>query len=289
MDDNKFKKLKKMPACTRRPWEYLIPSNKKYEVISQVERECVELYGHSFNECNKRKLCFTKDCLGRELEWKSPTAKPYLDQFAKDQGIQENALYYVSGCSGCPIKATCNSPCAQINDWMNRGNEPKEPIIVYQESLDNHVVDEGGETTPALIPNGKIPWDCLNETRKQVVQKYMYEQKDFLTIAKELSLNNGARVKYEFYAALTTLSEYAVIRKFIEDKKEDLTLNQLSILHSIYTNNKTMVECAATNKISKQSVHQTLTRVLKKYNIKWTVFVRKQGNKVIYNIPSVLK
>src|SRR6266478_6764645 len=103
MDNNKFKKLKKFAACTKRPYDYLIPSDKKYEVIAQIDKECVEIYGHNFNECNKRKVCFTKDCLGRELEWNSLTARPYLEQFAKDQGIQSEAVYYVKGCSECPI------------------------------------------------------------------------------------------------------------------------------------------------------------------------------------------
>lgn len=288
MDENKFKKIKKLAACTRRPWEYLIPSDIKHSVIAQVNKESIDIYGRLFDECNKRKICFTKDCMGRELEWNSPTAKPYLAQFAIDQGIEVGANYYVQTCEGCPIAKTCSSPCYQINDYLNRSDE-KEPNLIYQESLDNHIIEDVAVEPNPLNFGGQIPWDCLSEMKQFVVKKYVFEQKDFLTISKELLLTNQAQVKYIFYSALTKLSEFGAVRQFIDDNKKSMDKYQYKILNYIYNDNKSLIEVAQEENISKQAVQQLISRLIKKYDIKWTIFVKKQGTKLIYNVPSMLK
>lgn len=287
--EKQFKLINKNSTCTKRPWEYLIPQEDKYAIILKVRQECVEIYGHDFSECSKRKVCFTKKCMGRELEWKSPTALPYLKEFAKMVGINEGDEYFIqTDCSSCPIYNTCKSTCFQISDYINR-DKSLEPKLVYKETVEQYKEDNSYSSQRQNLTNLQIPWDCLPERKAAVIKKYLYQQKDFLSIAKELDLNNQARAKYEFYSALTTLSEVAVMRKFIEDKNTVLDAKQLAILKAIYLEGKTLTEVSEQCKISKQAVQQLIARLVAKYNLKWAVFVKKQGSKLIYNVPEILK
>jgi predicted DNA-binding protein YlxM (UPF0122 family) len=117
----------------------------------------------------------------------------------------------------------------------------------------------------------------------------LYEQKDFLAIAKELTLTDQARVRFEFYSALNTLSEVGQIRAFLQKNKATLTKTQLRILTEVYVNNLTYEQTANILNCSKQSIQQTIKRVLDKYHVKFQIFVKKENNKTIYNIPRLLK
>jgi predicted DNA-binding protein YlxM (UPF0122 family) len=291
--EKKFKLNNRQPACNKRPWEYLVPKEIRADLLMRVRQECLEIYGNSLSECTKKSICFTKKCLGRELEWKSKLAKPYLDMFAKIVGINEGDLYYIQNdCAGCPIAKECKSPCYQVNDYLNRF-KTKEPNLVYQENLENHnPIEYYPETIANVLVNKEVPWDCLTDRKQELVRKYLYEGKDFLTIAKEMDLNNQARVKYEFYSALNKLSEFAKMREFIKEYEQILrneNPNQYEILKELYINNLTTVDVAEKKGISKQAVGQTLTRVLTRYKISFMTFVKKVGNKVVYNVPEVFK
>lgn len=292
MNDSQFKRTTKFPSCTMSPWFNLIPKDKRDIVMRKIRQETIEAYGYSMDECPKRKTCFTKTCLGRPLPLKSETAKPYIEQLKTTHTIINDELF-ISNCDNCKIAKTCKSPCYQLNDFLNRGFS-KEPELISQENLELIPVIQNNDDVikNSLINIKEIPWDCLTETRQSVIKKYLYENKDFFLIAKELDLNNQARVKYEFYSALTRLSEFAVIRKFIKDNKNTLyeeNKSTYNILDSLYNKNMTMTEIGKLNNISKQAVQQRLTRFLNTYNIKWTIFVKKQGNKIIYNVPGLFK
>jgi predicted DNA-binding protein YlxM (UPF0122 family) len=289
MNENKFKSLNKPPACTMAPWYNLIPKAIRDNTMRIIRQETIEAYGYSMDECPKRKVCLTTSCIGRPLPWLSKTAKPYLDQLQTTHTIQNEELV-LSSCDTCPIAKTCKSPCHQVNDFLNRGSN-KEPDLLFQDNLENHVTYEVtvDSIRPALLNNTEVPWDCLTDARQQVVKKYLYEGKDFLTIAKELDLNNQARVKYEFYSALTRLSEFAVMRKFLDDRGDELTHKQRCVLIMIYKTNLNFTSIAHIEEITKQAVQQILTRVINKYNIKWTIFVKKQKGKIVYNVPGLFK
>lgn len=281
---------KKPAACTQPPWRFYIPEDIRDKVVRQIRAECNDIYGQSYDQCPKRMVCMGKSCLGRPLPWKSPTAKPYLEEMVKQVKMQKDEML-IEGCEICPFAKECKKPCRQINDYLNR-NTKKEVSLVYKENLEN--VSQENETDIIALPDlaGKeIPWDVLNDRKKEVVKKRLYERVDFLTIAKQLDLNNQARAKYEYYAALNKLSEYAVMRQFLSEAS--LTPKQTVLLDKVYFENKTLTSAAEELNITKQAAQQTLARVLKKYDIRWHKFVRKKRingkDKVIYNIPEVIR
>lgn len=289
MDEKQFKLVYRPASCTQPPWANLIPSDQRDEVLATIRRETIQAYGFSMDECPKRMVCFTKECLGRPLPFKSPTAKPYLDKLAQNQTVVNEEMK-LSNCSTCPLAAKCKSTCAQVNDFMNR-DKAQEPELVFRDNLDNIVQEpHDNNIVERILGNDfKIPWDAISNTRKQIIKKYLYEQKDFLTIAKELKLTDQSRARYEFYAGLTILSEYGTVRKFLEEKGDLLTHKQRCTLIMVYQNNFKLKQVAYVEEISKQSVQQIISRVLKKYNIRWHIFVKKHKNKVIYNVPELLK
>lgn len=289
MNESSFKKSHKFAACTMPPWYNLIPKDIRDFVMRKIRQETIEAYGYSMDECPKRKTCLTKNCIGRPLPFKSETARPYLEKLRVSHKIENDELF-ISNCDSCPIAKICKSPCHQVNDFLNRASN-READLIMQDTLDNHVNVSVPQDSirPSLIPSTDVPWDCLTDIRQSVVKKYLYEGKDFYAIAKEMDLNNQARVKYEFYSALTRLSEFAVMRKFIVDKKGHLNDKQLEVLSLIYEKRCTLTQAAEELKISKQAVQQLLTRVIKANNIKWTVFVKKHKNKIIYNVPGLFK
>lgn len=289
MDDIDFKKKFKFPACTQVPWKNLIPREEREAVLRQVRQEVIDAYGHTLDECPKRKLCWTKNCMGRPLEWKSASALPYLKKFAAIVGIQEGEDYFVKDCGGCPIRTTCSSPCYQINDFINR-DKVKEPQIYYKDSIDNLDSSETTLTdkTVDYFNTFSIPWDSLNKRKSDTVKKYLYEQRDFKYVADSLGLTNQAAAKYEFYSALNKLSEFGIMRRFLIANQEKLTENQKKILNEVYFNNTSLTNTAKKLNITKQAVSIAISRVIKLNKIKWHVFVKKSGNKVIYNLMEVI-
>ena len=237
MDEKKFKKDNKPAACTMPPWAGLIPKAQRDDVLRQIRHETVEHYGYSMDECPKRLVCLGKTCLGRPLPHKSPTAKPYIDQLRQTHTFNNDELM-LSNCDICPIRLSCTSTCSEMNDFMNR-DRIKEPYLDFRENLENVVQEpERSVTIENLVEKGrKVPWDALTTKRKETVEKYLYEQKDFLTIARELGYHDQSRARYELYAALTTLAEYATMRKFYEDNESILKEADKKVIKNIYLDN----------------------------------------------------
>ncbi len=289
MDENKFKKANRPAACNNPPWAAVIPKDVREDVLRQIKQESVQFHGQSLDECPKRLTCFGKKCMGRPLPTLSPTAKPYLEKLKATHKIENDELF-LSNCDTCPIAKTCSSPCAQVNDFMQR-DRIREPILDYRENLENlaEEVDMPTVDVPMFTATAKVPWDAISQKRQQTVKKYLYEQKDFLTVAKELGYHDQSRARYEFYAALTTLAEYSVMRKFIEERGSELNGYTRSLLVAVYIDNLSITEVASRRVITKQAVQQSIARVIEKYKITWPIFVRKEGNKVIYNRSEVLK
>jgi predicted DNA-binding protein YlxM (UPF0122 family) len=291
MNENDYKAKNKPAACTRPPWARLVPKSDRGRVLAKIRQETNQHYGQQYDECPKRHVCMGKKCMGRPLPWKSETAKPYLEELKKTHTIKNGELY-LNNCEVCPLAQKCSSPCAQVNDFLNRWNK-REAEIVYKENIENisDQVKQDKISLPMLEGN-EVPWDAISPRKRRVVEKYLYQRKDFLTIANEENLNNQARVKYEYYSALTKLSEYAKMREFIKSNPE-LTPSQMVLLEEVYINNKTLTQAAKEMNITRQAAQQRLARVMKKYKLSWHKFVRKKKvdnkNKVIYNIPEVLR
>lgn len=287
-NEKKFKLDHKPPACTTQPWKNLIPIEQRDNILRKIKEETVEIYGYSMDSCTKRKTCFTKTCIGRELPWKSPTAKPYLEQLKTTHRIQNDELF-IDNCSTCPIAKTCTSTCSQVNDFINRASDPQIQFV-YQENLE--AADETYTQSSGERPKEQgleLPWDILTPAKARVIRKYLYEHKDFLIVAKELDLNNQAEAKYVFYSALTKLSEYGIMRRFLEQNSEKLTEKQRLMMGEVYLKNKSLTEVAEQYNISVPAVTGMINRIVDKFSIKWPVFVRKEDQKVIYNVPEVLK
>jgi predicted DNA-binding protein YlxM (UPF0122 family) len=290
MNENNFKKKFKPAACTTQPWKYLIPKDVREDTLHKIRQETLQAYGYSMDECTKRTICFTKNCVGRPLPWLSQTAKPYLEQLKLTHNIKDGEMF-ISGCEGCPIVKDCKSTCYQVNDYVRRF-KTEEPNLVYGDDLENHIIIDQSEDRANTFGHKDIPWDCLNIKKQQLVRKYLYEGKDFLTIAKEMNLKYQSRSKYEFYAALTKLSEYATIRDFLSENEQILLEDNpkyLNILQEIYINNLSIVELAKKEGISKQAISKTLTKIFNKYKINFVTFVKKVGTKVVYNVPELFK
>jgi predicted DNA-binding protein YlxM (UPF0122 family) len=249
----------------------------------------MQFYGQTLDECPKRLTCFGKQCMGRPLPWLSPTAKPYLDKLEETHRVDGDELF-ISNCDSCAISKTCKTACAQVNDFMQR-DKIKEPIIDYRENIENLAEDFGEPDLPAffVMSDIKVPWDAISDKRQKTVKKYLFEQKDFLTVAKELGYHDQSRARYEYYAALTTLSEYATMRRFINNTGHELNVYTRSLLVAVYIDNLSITEVAKRRLITKQAVQQSIARVIEKYKITWPIFVRKEGNKVIYTRSEVLK
>ena len=290
MNDKDFKAKYKMGVCTNSPWKPLIPEDIREETMRQIRKESIELHGLDLDQCPKRFVCLTKTCIGRPLPELSPTAKPYLEQLKKTHKVINGELF-ISNCDTCTIAKSCKAACWQVNDFMNR-QAGEQPNLIYQESLEQH--DEiqqpiSMDTQPSVFNNLEIPWDCISEAKQNLVKMYLFERKDFISIGKILNIKTAEKVRYQFYAALTKLSEYAIIRKFIENKEEKLTEKQALIMRKVYIDNSSLTSVAKEYNITKQSVQQLVAKVIKQNNLKWHVFVKKRKNKVIYNIPAVLR
>lgn len=287
-DEDSWKTANRPPVCTSNPIEHLIPSEGKYETLRTVRQECIDHYGQDIiSECNKRKVCLSKTCMGRELPWKSETALPYLKELTKGQKIENGLLFIKTDCSTCPIVKSCSSVCDQVANYINR-DKTSEPQMTAKEYIEKVPVINV-DTTNTSDFSATVPWDALSERRRKVIKMHLYDRRDFKYIAHKLGLNNQARAKYEYYAALTTISEYAIMREFLEESIEKLTSKQQEVLSLVYFDNHTLCEAAEHIKVSKQAVHQMISRVISKYSIKWKRFVWKRGNRVVYNVPKILR
>lgn len=288
MNEKDFKDKNKPAACTRPPWAKLIPEDDRNKVLAKIREESNLEYGRSLDECPKRLVCMGKQCIGRPLPWKSETARPYLEQLKSTHNIIDGELF-LNSCDVCPIANSCSYLCPQVNDFLHR-DKKKEATLVYKEKLDNIPEEAQGDTIslPMLI-GYEVPWDAVSPRKQRVVRKYLYEHKDFLTIARQENLNNQSRAKYEYYSALTKMSEYAVMRKFIDKKGHELAATQLDLMKRVYFENKTLTEAGKELGITRQAAYDRLKRVKNRFKITWHRFVKKHDNKVIYNIPEVLR
>lgn len=281
-------KKKYLPSvCTRNPIYHLIPYKERLDTLRQIKQECLDIYGYTMDECPSRFTCEEK-CTGRELPWKSPTARPYLEKLSETLTVTDEKLF-VTGCDGCPIRTSCTSVCAQINDYMNRSNQ-QQPTVTYQEDVDRHseIPSDPFKSFKSVTLGLNVPWDALNDTRSQVIKLYVEEGRDFSHVAKLTGLYNQAEAKYEFYAGLTTLSKYAIMRQFLQTKPK-LTIRQKLILDKAYIDNMKFTKIAEELDISSQAVQQLVNRVIKANKLKWTRFVRKEGTKVIYDTTEIFR
>lgn len=293
MDERSFKKSHKPAACTQAPWEHLVPEGQKEAILSRIRQESIAIYGQSMDECPKRLVCMGKTCIGRPLPTKSKTFKPYLEELKKTHQITNDEMF-LTNCELCPIVMSCKSLCPQVYDFTQR-DKSQEPELIYKESIENLIphpqpIDTKDLLGSVLSSMLKVPWDVLSAKRSATVKKYLYEGKDFLMVAKELGYYDQSRARYEFYAALTKLSKYAAMRAFMTEHADKITTTgHFSILNDIFFHNKTLTEAANTHGLTKQGIQQMISRYTKKYEVTWKTFVRKKGNKVIYNVPELLK
>lgn len=289
MDDKKWKKDNKPSACTQPPWYVFIPVRERPEILRLIRQECIDAYGYSFDECPNRKVCIGKSCIGRPLPYKSETALKYLKELEKVNTVKDEKLYISTDCGTCPLFKTCKSPCNQVIDYINR-DKSAEPDLAYNEDLEKLKPREVAVSSSTFYFNADdIPWDCISERNKSIVKEYVYNNRDFRAVAKKHGLFNQAAAKYVFYLSLNKMSEYGVMRDFLKKNSTHLTKLQYEILYDIYFNNKTKSQVGKDKNVSKQAVQQLVTRVVKKYKIKWKKFTRKERGKTLYSTIEVIK
>jgi len=287
MSDESFKQSHRTAVCVSNPIEHLIPKDCSQAILEAIKQESIAEYGYDvLGECSKRKVCFSKKCLGRELPWKSKSAFPYLEVLTKTNKIENDLLFIETDCANCKIFDSCKKPCNQVTDYLNRDRNVAIKTSANEPFDSVYTITDNGNTTTFTA---NIPWDALSDRRRAVIKLHLYDRRDFKYIAKELDINNQSRAKYEYYAALTTVSEYAIVREFLSKSLSKLTEKQQVIMKRVYYDNVTLVDVAKESGVSKQAIQQMVTRVVTKHNIKWTKFVWKKGTKIIYNVPKVLK
>lgn len=288
MDEKKFKKIHKPAACTEQPWASLVDPDNKFSILNKIREESILLHGESLDACPKRKVCFTKTCMGRPLPVKSPAFKPYLEQLKKTHNIVNDELY-IDTCGSCQIKTSCKSLCHQMNDFLKRDSDPS-PNLIFQDNLENYPSElQMGDTVNSKNFDISLCWEVIPENKAAIIKKYLYQQKDFEIVAKELNISNKALAKYEYYSTLNKLAEFSVMRKFIKDNQSDLTENQQLVLNMVYYGNKNLTQTAKELNITTESVRRTILRVVEANKLSWPIFVRKEQGKLIYNIPEILK
>lgn len=133
-----------------------------------------------------------------------------------------------------------------------------------------------------------LPIDILNDRKKTIVKDYIYNKKTFTIIGKELNINK-TQVKYEFYSALTTMSRTAAFRNLLAVHKASIRPKQVKVVEEVYIHGKSLTEVALRTGKSKQAISQLLNRLVKRYNLKWKVFVKKKEGRLIYNTEKVVK
>lgn len=291
MSEDKFKQDIRFASCARAPWARYIEPGKRDEIMRKIRIECIQFYGHSMDTCDLKSVCIGKKCLGRQLPFLSPTAKPYLDKLVADKRnkVKEGKFYVVDNCNDCPIRNSCTSVCPMMNDFLNR-HQKKQPDLIYQETLDNYV-SEGPQrpVMPSNMAGMDLPWDCLKDDWKRIVKLRLNQRKDFLTIANTCGLFDQAAAKKEFYYALTKLAEYAIVREFLKEKREDLTLGQFEILTAKYIENKSRKQIATERNMTYDAVRNIIYKTLTKHDITWPIYVTTEQGKIRYNIPEVLQ
>lgn len=168
----------------------------------------------------------------------------------------------------------------------------KEPTLVFRPDLSN-IPDpksmEEEDFYSEADPDITIPWDILSDKRSELVRLYIYDNKSFKYIAEKLGLTNESAAKYYFYSSLNKLSEYAVMRRFLEENRHELTFHQIDVLEKVYFDNKSLAQVAKDMGISRQAVHKIKSKLVKEYNIKWQVFVKINKGKLNYNVPFIFK
>ena len=275
--------------CTVNPLIKLINSPDKYSILAKIRQESLDIYGVDLTQqCDKRLVCYSKACSGRQLPWKSPTAKPYLEMLKSTHQVKNDLLFIDNNCNSCVLAKTCKSVCDQNNDFINR-DYTAGPAITLRPSMDEIIAPPVDEMGGLLTVAGKdIPWDALSDQKQKVIKTYLYDLRDFKRTAAACDIKNPSYCRYVFYSALTRLSEIAVMRRVLADNSK-LTVSDKELLYHLYVDNKSLIDYAKSKGLSKQAASNRLKRLILKSNAKWPVFVKKKHNRIIYNIPEVLK
>lgn len=299
MNNKKYRIETKMACCTQPPWRNIIDPSDRAEILRKIKQECIDEYGYAFDVCPKSLLCLEKKCMGRPLPWKSETAQPYLAELKKTQTFilneetGEEELQIITDCKLCEVYKDCKVPCRQVNDFLERDvsqTSISNNFITYKDNLENIVpVQLVFGPINLKVSEKDLAWDVLSKENKEIIKRYLYDERDYRSIAEKLGLFNQSYCKCKFYYALTRLAKFSIIRMFLKENLQALTDRQQQIMIEVYMNNKTYKKVAKELNISIQSVHETITRVVKNHNIRWPKFVRKTKGKIVYNVPKLFK
>lgn len=176
-----------------------------------------------------------------------------------------------------------------MNDWLQREKD-QQPDLLYRDNLENYPTDQQlQETVNSRDFDLSLCWEVIPQHKANIIKKYLYQQKDFEIVAKELKISNKALAKYEYYSTLNKLAEFSVMRKFLKGDSLALTETQQLVLNIVYFGNKSLTDTAKELNISVESVRRTILRVVDSNKLTWPVFVKKVQGKLVYNIPEVLK
>jgi len=290
MNQRDYKRANKPSACTLPPWAIHIPPKVRADTLRQIRQECIDIYGHSFDECSKRKICITKSCMGRPLPWKSKTAKPFLEQLVNTHKLNDSdELLIGTNCDICPIKPICTSVCNQVTDFIDRKKSAESTVYIdeYLEKVNRKKVKDSSAKLKFTISD--LPWDCLNEREQLVVKEYYIEQRDYRYVAEKFGFYNQAASKYFICIKLNKLAKFAAMRLFLAERGSELNTKHRLLFEELYIKNKKQKEVVESLGYSAFYISQQVKRIKLKYNIRWHTFVRRKKGKTIYSILEVMR
>lgn len=290
MNEIQYKRQYKGPACTSNPISHLIPPKDRSEVLRLIDIEIKTVIGYSLSECSNRLVCATgSKCIGRPLPVQSKLARPYIELLKQYETVIDDKLYLKTDCRQCPIVTSCSSLCNQVIDFCDRSKVLEPQLESLTSDLIYDTKDDFSEPSNLKFKLSDLPFDCITKKKQILVKSYIFDNKDFRQISDELNYFNQAEVKLIFYSTLTKMAEFASVRLFLKDKGSFLRIDQLNILNSLYIENKSLTKLAKELNTSPANISQIKSRILRKYNISWPVYIKKINNLPVYNVPEVLK
>ena len=74
---------------------------------------------------------------------------------------------FLENCNTCPIAKSCDSPCQQVLDNINR-DESEETYLYYNQDIEENSTTLDDTVEGQLNFNFEVPWDCINNRKREI-------------------------------------------------------------------------------------------------------------------------
>ena len=218
---------KQKPICDKFPLYDAVSGN--YELEAALKDRSIADFGENLisKRCANRFMCST-ECVGRPIP-KYSELEPSLSSLNKvTEGTYRGKqvwLSYVITCNDCKIQDSCEALCGSMVSYLDKHTAEEgifEDRISDISNMPEEVIHEAMETdhgsSPALFDLAllrQVPWDCLTNNQKHVLNAKFYTLKSERQIATELKITHTA-VQKNLTSGLAKLKEFYLGRKALE-------------------------------------------------------------------------